>query len=238
MRHKTSDFYIALGAIKDQAMVAKALRREIEKDIKEAKQCKKKEKHSVEVDTKAIELIKSASDASRSSVKTHFEDIVTQALQFVTQSSDYKFIIEEKNSGNKPGYEFYIQSSVNGTVTKQKPEDANGGGFVDIISVSLKFAYLILFSNPTIKNSTILLDEPGKMISNAMSIKFAEYLKFLAQQYNKQIIMITHNENLINLANEHFTVVKDVNGISNVVNEKDLPLNLLMDLFNGTETEE
>ena len=117
----------------------------------------------------------------------------------------------------KASYEFYIKSTVNGTECIQKPEDANGGGFVDIISVASKYAYLEIFNDPKIMSGTLFFDEPGKMISEQMSVKFAEYLKFLGNHYNRQTIMITHNNNLSSISDRTFVVSKDVNGVSKAV---------------------
>ena len=163
---------------------------------------------------KSIEVFNHASSVSRETAKNHFEQIVTNALQFVTQSTDYEFVIQELTSRSKPSYEFYVKSTVNGIECLQKPEDANGGGFVDIISVALKYAYLEVFNDPKIMSATLFYDEPGKMISDNMSVKFAEYLKFLGTQYGRQTIMITHNENIANIADTTFNVKKDLNGIS------------------------
>ena len=170
----------------------------------------------------AISLLTAAADTARKNAKAHFEKVVTNALQFVTQSRGYEFVIQEKNSKTKAAYEFYIKSMVNGVECLQKPEDANGGGFVDIISTASKYAYLEIFSDPRIMSSTLFYDEPGKMISADMSVKFAEYLKFLGTHYGRQTIMITHNENLANVADATFVVTKDFSGVSTVSVQKDL----------------
>lgn len=163
---------------------------------------------------KVIVILTQAATTSRDNARAHFEKIITDALQFVTQSKDYEFIIKELTGRAKASYEFYIKSTVNGVECIQKPEDANGGGFVDIISVAAKYAYREIFNDPKIMSDTLLYDEPGKMISEQMSVKFAEYIKFLGNHYGRQTIMITHNENLSNVADKTFVVRKDRNGIS------------------------
>lgn len=163
---------------------------------------------------KVIVILTQAATTSRDNARAHFEKIITDALQFVSQSKDYEFVIKELTGRAKASYEFYIKSTVNGIECIQKPEDANGGGFVDIISVAAKYAYLEIFNDPKIMSGTLLYDEPGKMISEQMSIKFAEYIKFLGNHYGRQTIMITHNDNLSNVADKTFVVRKDRNGIS------------------------
>lgn len=157
-----------------------------------------------------------SSNVMRDNAKKHFEKIVTDALQFIAQDSSYKFIIEESITRGKPSYEFYIESITDGNVTKLKPEESCGGGFVDIICVTLKVAYLVIFQSPRVMNASLLLDEPGKMISEQMSIKFAEYIKFLGKQFGLQITMITHKENITNVADETYIVTKNSNGISSI----------------------
>ena len=166
---------------------------------------------------KVITILTAAATASRDNARQHFEKIITDALQFISQSKDYEFIIKELTGRTKASYEFYIKSTVNGVECIQKPEDANGGGFVDIISVVAKYAYLEIFNDPKIMNATLFYDEPGKMISEQMSVKFAEYIKFLGSHYNRQTIMITHNDNLSSVADKTFLVRKDANGISTAI---------------------
>lgn len=174
---------------------------------------------------KVIAILTQAATTSRDNARTHFEKIITDALQFVSQSKDYEFIIKELPNRAKASYEFYIKSTVNGVECIQKPEDANGGGFVDIISVAAKYAYLEIFNDPKIMSSTLLFDEPGKMISEQMSVKFAEYIKFLGNHYGRQTIMVTHNDNLSNVADKTFVVRKDRNGISTATEQTAININ-------------
>lgn len=191
------------------------------------------EENSIQDLNQVTVILTAAATAARDNAKGHFERIITDALQFVTQNPDYKFVIQEKNSKTKAAYEFFIESTVNGVKCLQKPEDANGGGFVDIISVAAKYAYLEIFSDPKIQSATMLCDEPGKMISADMSVKFAEYLKFLGNHYGRQIIMVTHNDSIASVATKTFTVTKDRSGVSKAVEVTPNATFDLAALFNG-----
>ena len=180
-----------------------------------------------EVMRKAILLLGTVSDNARGSVKSSFEKIVTEALQFITQSTDYEFVIQENKNGSKPVYEFYIKTTVDGVESLQNPIEANGGGFIDIISVAAKYAYLELFNAPRIMNSSVILDEPGKMIDEQRSIKFAEYLKELGSSYNKQTIMITHNPTLATIADKTYYVTQTADKVSHVSDMSTIPLNMI-----------
>ena len=176
----------------------------------------KKDKQDMDILKKQILILTECSTVMREKARQHFETIITEALKYVTQSEDYEFVIQEKTERNKASYEFYIKTIINGEESLQNPKDANGGGFIDIISVAAKYAYLELFKNPRIKNSSILLDEPGKMIDEQRSIKFAEYIKELGDSYGKQTIMITHNTTLSDVADKTYYVSQGDDLISKV----------------------
>lgn len=88
---------------------------------------------------------------------------------------------------------------------RTRPQDSRGGGIVDIVSIALRIAMIQLHNDPPI-NGPIILDEPGKHVSAAFSIKLAEFLKFISVQFNKQIIFVTHNEDLRAIADKTYTV--------------------------------
>lgn len=173
---------------------------------------------------KVILVLTESSNIARNNAKNHFEKIITEALQYVTQSTDYEFVIQEMVNRSKASYEFFIKTTINGEESLQSPKDANGGGFVDIISVAAKYAYLELFNDPKIQCGTVFLDEPGKMIDEQRSIKFAEYIKELGKNYNKQTIMITHNTSLKDIADQTYYVSQNANLISQVSELQDVPL--------------
>ena len=173
---------------------------------------------------KVILVLTESSNIARNNAKNHFEKIITEALQYVTQSTDYEFVIQEMVDRSKASYEFFIKTTINGEESLQSPKDANGGGFVDIISVAAKYAYLELFNDPKIQCGTVFLDEPGKMIDEQRSIKFAEYIKELGKNYNKQTIMITHNTSLKDIADQTYYVSQNANLISQVSELQDVPL--------------
>lgn len=201
-------------SLDDDIIAVRARRKEIQKDINDLTDKITKMQKVNDIMDKLIVIYTKSSGISRDNARQHFEKIITDALQFVTQSTDYEFIIQELKGRQKASYEFYIKSTVNGVECIQKPEDANGGGFVDIISCASKYAYLEIFNDPKIMSGTLLYDEPGKMISEQMSMKFAEYIKFLGSHYGRQTIMVTHNDNLANVADKTYLVQKDANGIS------------------------
>lgn len=233
MYEATTSILKGIASSKARVQEKQNRKKELEDSIAE-------KKDDIILNNKCVALLTEASKKSRDNVKQHFEKIITDALQFVTGSTDYEFVIQEYENRKKSSYEFYVKSTVNGVECMQKPEDANGGGFVDIISVAMKYAYLQLFNDPKIMSGTLLYDEPGKMISAEMSLKFAEYVKFLGTNYAKQTIMITHNDRISEVADKTYIVIKNSNGVSKVNDSSKTPVEFNMfdenefaDMFNG-----
>lgn len=202
----------------------KVIKEHLEKEIQDYDQKIDNLVQENEILNKVILVLTESSNLARDKARQYFEKIITEALQYVTQSKDYEFVIKEIKERSKASYEFFIKTNINGQESLQSPENANGGGFIDIISTAAKYAYLELFNDPKLSCGYIFLDEPGKMIDEQRSIKFAEYIRELGKTYNKQTIMITHNQSIKDVADETYYVSQDNNLISKVTKFEDIPL--------------
>ena len=223
---------IRLNALENEYISRTAIKNRIEQEINDYDFKINQLTNENDILNKVILVLTESSNLARNKAK-----IITEALQYVTQSTDYEFVIQEINDRSKASYEFFIKTTINGEESLQNPKDANGGGFVDIISVAAKYAYLELFNDPKIQCGTVLLDEPGKMIDEQRSIKFAEYIRELGRSYNKQTIMITHNTSLKDVADQTYYVSQNKNLISQVTETEDVPLqtieNMVEEAING-----
>lgn len=153
-------------------------------------------------------LLSKLSLESKEVVVRFLEKMVTDALRYISEG-EYAFKIEFENTEKTTKCEFYIVETIDGIESKQRPQDACGGGFIDIISTTLRYAFINLCTVPKNK-ATVILDEPGKMVSADMSIKFAEFIKKMGTVIKRQTIMITHNNNLMNIADKTISVRKGV----------------------------
>lgn len=139
-------------------------------------------------------LVKTA-DASREAGRKRMESVVTRALQSVF-GPDFTFEIEMDESGGKPVARFLVCSvGENGEVVKNEPQDSRGGGINDIVAFALQVATLVVYNEPKIQGP-ILLDEPGKHVSEEYVVKFGDFLQFISKTFNRQIIMVTHQAHL------------------------------------------
>jgi len=135
-------------------------------------------------------------------------DVVQVALDVVFPRQ-YDFSVEFVTKNNKTFADIYLLR--NGA--KIDPMDASGGGVVDIISFALRLAAWTLSTT----DDMIMFDEPFKYLSNDLRPVAGQILSDLSQKLNIQIIMVTHDENMIEIADK----VHDVrinNGVSSIRN--------------------
>lgn len=158
-------------------------------------------------------LLEKTSDYARKQAIKGIENMVTGALREIF-SSQSKFIIEEKTVAGKVAVDFYLEDEVDGEKVLTDPQEQRGGGYVDIISLALRFAMIEVF-NPKIEGP-ILLDEPAKFVSEDYIYNVAEFLSKVSESFKRQIIMVTHSKYLSNIGEKTFEVIKRDN-VSEVV---------------------
>lgn len=176
------------------------------------KSLEEKERYS-EVLSQVSLLFQKTSEFAREQSKRQIEDTVTKCLQFIFET-DIEFLIELSEARSVPIAEFFVQSNYSeGYSIKTKPEIARGGGVVDIISLALRIAFLQ--QNQPSLSGPLILDEPGKHVSNDYIFNLGEFLKQSSNVFNRQIIMVTHNPHLSQISDKSF-FVKNKSGISEV----------------------
>lgn len=151
---------------------------------------KRQEKEVLE---KVKQLFHWSAEHARLQAKQQLETLVTNALQYVFGPS-FRFEIELATHGGNPTAEFYVVTEWDGQVVKNKPQEARGGGIVDLVSLSLRIALL-----ETVKprlSGPIILDEPGKHVSEDYIVQMVEFIKSLSETFGRQIIFVTHNTHL------------------------------------------
>jgi DNA repair exonuclease SbcCD ATPase subunit len=149
-------------------------------------------------------LLIEASKHAREQGRRQVEFLVTQALQFVFgEDMEFKVVIEDKR--DRPEAEFYVCSTYGGNIrVETTPEDARGGGVVDVLSLALRLAMLYAFRPPV--GGPVILDEPGKHISEEFSPHVASFLKSFSQSLDRQIIMVSHNQHFAESADTAYLV--------------------------------
>ncbi len=161
-------------------------------------------KDSVECLEKVRLLLQEAASHAREQGRKQVEFMVTQALQFAFGSDlEFKVVVEEKR--DRPEAEFYVCSNYGGDArVETPPQDARGGGVVDVISLALRLALLEAFRPPV--GGPVILDEPAKHVSEEFSPQVAQFLKSFSQSLGRQVIMVSHNQHLADSADVAYLV--------------------------------
>lgn len=148
-------------------------------------------------------LLQQSADYAREQAKEQIETLVTNALQYIFGPL-FQFQIEIEEHGSRSVAEFYVITDYEGVKIKTKPQEARGGGVVDIVTLALRVA-IIETVQPKV-NGPLLLDEPGKHVSGEYIYYLYEFLKSLSSMFQRQILMVTHNQHLSESGDAAFTV--------------------------------
>src|SRR5699024_6214607 len=138
-------------------------------------------------------LLQKTSQFAREQAKVQVENLVTNCLEYIFENNT-QFKIEINEAYKKQNAEFYVITNVDGEEIKTKPTESRGGGVVDIVSLALRISFLQIH-RPFIEGP-LILDEPAKHVSEEYIFNVANFLKKTSEMFNRQIIMVTHNNHL------------------------------------------
>lgn len=171
-------------------------------------------RHDLEIWRQVQILFAKSSEFARGQLKRRIEETVTAALQAVFMDDSLRFQVAIRTLGNQPAADWEVVSRYGDTEIANSLEDARGGGIVDVVSIALRLAMMEL-SRPK-PGGPIILDEPGKHVSAEYAPNLAYFLRQYAERTGRQIIMVTHNEALAEVADKAFRVTKNAEGVSEV----------------------
>lgn len=165
------------------------------------------------IDTLAEELnifdktrifLQSVSDVARAQTKERLERIVTNALQAV-RGPEYSFHVRIRPTATgRPEVDFLTITEVGGRKIESLPTLGKGGGVIDIIATTLKFAMLEIEDNDGI----IWMDEPFKFVSEEYVDNASNLLQYMGETSGRQIIAITHDTGFIEACNRKIRIVQ------------------------------
>ena len=157
-------------------------------------------------------IIRQAAVDTRQSIKVHIADLVTAAIQSILPEQKwYEF---EASFLDKGGVEFSLKKG-----GRVRDPFGVGGGIVDIVSTGLRFAIWSLSQ----LRPVVLLDEPFRNLSRTLygeqaKKKASALLKELSHELGLQLIVVTHDPDLIAEADAVFRVESD-GEVSTIVEE-------------------
>lgn len=175
---------------------------------------------SAEVDDhiEARNIVSGVAKLTQEGVKDYIETLVTTAIKAVFPRRDYKFLVQFDVKKNKTDVSLLVQE---GDKEPYRPDEEQAGGIVDIISFALR---VVMWSLQAERSRNILvLDEPFRFTGVLIGIA-GQMLKEISQQLGIQIVMVTHSQELIDIADKAWEVemvdgrsqVREIGGDSDV----------------------
>jgi len=184
---------------------------QIEKRLLELKKNKEIQTTSLIDIEQAQIIIQEVALTLQNSIKFHIEDIVNLALNYVFPG-EYEFVLDFFIRRNQTECEFWLKKEDK----LFNPLNSNGGGIVDILAFALRIALWSLKIGK--KNNTIILDEPFRFISSDLQVCAGEILRELSEKLDIQFIIVTHEDQIMEIADKLFVVEKTKN-ISKIIKD-------------------
>jgi DNA repair ATPase RecN len=156
-------------------------------------------------------LCAEAAEHARAQTITHIEQIVTAGLQTVFTEEDSQFKIDIRTISDVPAAYWLITDDSGEHRVENVPEE-DGGGAVDVVSVSLRTALIQLFNC----TGPVLFDEVGKHVDAKQIKNFAFFIKEYAEKTGRQVVYVTHQTAIADVAHKAYEIVKK-KGISEAV---------------------
>jgi len=150
--------------------------------------------------SKSINFLNNFVEYTRSQIKGKIEDIVNSALKCVFIDKSLLFKIVPNITKRGVNYDMYIDT--NGNLTPLL--DCKGGGVLDIITLSIRIAFLRMFSSHL--RQTLILDEPFKNLDADRISPACEWLRLISKEFEIQFIMVSHIQELIDGSDKVFQV--------------------------------
>ena len=191
-----------------------------------------------------LEIISKAAKEARKQAGETLEIMGTHALQYIfeeNKSLEIKF-------NERDECHIYVTKEIeldDGTIEKayMDPATAEGGGLADTVDFALRLA---LYANTEVTNDfSLLFDEPSKYVSKGKELgnprRVAAFFKDIAHDWDKQIIIVSHNDELISAADKSFKISLDIDkNISQleIINQQSQLAQLIELVNNETDLDE
>lgn len=133
----------------------------------------------------------------QNSVRLHLESLVQLALNAVFPKT-YIFHLDFVEKRGRTEAEITLERDGD----RVNPIDAAGGGVVDVVALALRLAAWGLSNTSPV----LVLDEPFRFVSKGLRSAVQSFLLGLSQQLGVQVIMVTHDQELMTGADKLFLV--------------------------------
>jgi DNA repair exonuclease SbcCD ATPase subunit len=169
-------------------------------------------------------LLLTIGEARQETAQRQIEALVTMGLQQIFEPN-LSFHIVTKDSTTKASVEFIVRSRVDDPTTPDgwrdvdtSVLDARGGGLAATVGFLLRLVVLLLSRSSAGSQATglLVLDETFAHVSREYIERVAEFLKEITTKTGIQILMITHQDELVEHADKVYRFELDKSGFTKV----------------------
>ena len=155
-------------------------------------------------------LIQETARETQEQLRFHLEDIIQTGLETCFPET-YNAYVNFENKRGKTECDIFLKNR-NGK--RVDPLDSNGGGLVDLVSFSLRIACWVISSSAPV----LFFDEPFKWMDVGLKPVAGELFRSLIKKLDIQVLMVTHDEEMKEIADKIFEV--KLNNNKSIVKEK------------------
>lgn len=152
-----------------------------QKNLETANSDLAKSKFDLEAANGLKAVIQQVAKETQDKLRLRFEAIVQACLDAVFPDT-YKFMMEFVSRRGQVEVDMWLDHDG----TRMDPLDSNGGGVVDVMSISLRLCCLTLSTN----SKLLLLDEPFGHLRGEARERLGELLSIISEKLNVQIFMV------------------------------------------------
>ena len=186
-----------LSSLRQKIYKAEGARGQLKDRLSITKRSLKVDKFRIQSIEKAQALVQHTAQETQEQLRYHVEDIVNSALD-TCYPGKYKFIMNFEIKRGRTECSLLVDKD--GELLS--PLDDNGGGLCDIIGLGLRPSAWVL--NKT--DNFMVLDEPFKLCDKNLRKLAGHILKQLSQKLELQLLIISHDDSIINIADRIFQV--------------------------------
>ncbi len=168
----------------------------------------------IELHERVSAVLSSIGEERQTTAQTRVEDLVTHGLQTVF-GSELSFHIVQTRRGKAVTAEFLVRTTLaDGKVIDTDVMSARGGGLAAVVGFLLRLVVLLLSKQR--QETVLILDEPFTHLSKEYVPLMAEFLRELADKTGIQILLVSHQDELTEVADKRYRFALDNQGWTTV----------------------
>ena len=157
----------------------------------------------------AVDLLSTVEVDTISVVLGQISALVTAGL-VTTFGQGYSFRVENRILRGVSSLDmFVVHTSSDGAEVEREALDSHGGGLSQVVSFLLRVVIVALGGG----RRTLILDEPFGHLSSRYLPRLAEFVRQLCERHDIQIIMVSHEAEMAEVATHAYRLCRDENGV-------------------------